>query len=290
MDLLYATCTNQPDAAGLSVAAYLRCDRSYAERLEFVRCWAAVEGCGDLPLASSKFRCSPKVGPDGALAQWLAWALVDDGWACAAAHANAAAMVAARFAVEVVAPYPHRSKLAAFLRSYAAVATLSTSGSAYLNAVVRCACPGYRTAISSSSLFYHASALIPERINTVMSPCVHRTIARQYEDMRWLTCTPQQFALVAALLADATGDGKLLLNGDLCLHAASDPPVLFIAHDFDAGCGDTVAVVMNEKMYCANGAAIDVVGAFIKATPESGIHAVLAGEASPPARLAAHFV
>lgn len=290
MDLLYATCTNQPNAATLSVAAYICCDHSYEDRLEYVRCWAAIEGSGDLPVVSSTFGCSPQITDSTTLPQWLSWALVDEGWACAAAHAHAAAMIAERFEMRGVEPYPHRAKLASFLRSYATVATLSTSGNAYLNAVIRCACPGYRTAISSSALFLHASAVIPEHINAVMSPCVHRSVRRQYADLKWGTCTSQQFALVAALLQDACGSGKLLVNGDLCTHNVSDSPALFIAHDFAAGCGETVALVMNNIMYCANGAAIDVIGAYLKATPESGIHAALAGEAAPPPRLAPHFV
>ena len=290
MDLLFAVCTNQPNAAALLIEAYLTSTNSYDERLEYVRCWSAIEGSGGLPKVSSCFQRSPKVGDHGPLTQWLVWAETDDGWACAAAHAHAAARVVDRFEFNTVKPYPYRQQLARFLRSYATVATLAKSGQRYLDGVVRLACPGYRTALSSTSTFLHASALIPDVINSVMSPCVHRTVRRQYEDVNWSACTPQQFMLAASILADATGAAPLHFNGDLCAYKRESGPTLFVAHDFDIGTGDTVAVVIDEVMYRANGSYLDVIGAFLEAMPDAGIHAALARTAPAPARLAAHLI
>ena len=285
---MFAVCTKQPNASALLVEAFLSDRFSYEERLEFVRCWAAINGKGNLPKPSSDSRRSPAMRDSTVLPQWLVWAKHDDGWACAAAHAYAAQTVAARFTFQPVDQYPYRQRLASFLRSYASVATLSKSGQRYLDSVVRLACPGYRTTMSSTSTFLHASALIPDTINSVMSPCVHRTVSRQYADVKWSTCTPQQFLLAASILADATGSVPIYFNSELCNY--KEGAALFVAHDFNLPAGDITAFIQAEKVYYASGTGLDVLGAFVQNTLSSGIHEALARTAPPPGRLAAHIV
>lgn len=199
-------------------------------------------------------------------------------------------MIRERFTITEIAPYPFRAGLSRFLRSYATTATLSRSGQQYLDGVVRLACPGFITAISSTDTFLHASSVIAETINTVMSPCIHRTVARQYEDVKWSACTREQFMLAAAILADATGESRFYINGDIlrCKHA--DGPALFISHDLDIPYGDTVGFIDGTRMYVASSSFIDVLGAFLEAMPSNGIHAALAKTAPPPPRLTSHFL
>lgn len=287
MDILYAVCTKQENAPDLLVKMYLSNRFSYEERLEYVRCWAAIEGKGSLPKPSSSFKRSPTLATGPPLQQWLVWAQTDTGWACAAAHAHAAKKTVARFTFAPVQLYPYRQSLARFLRSYASVATLEKSGQRYLDAVVRFACPGYRTALSSTSTFLHASALIPDTINSVMSPCVHRTVSRQYTDVKWSACTLQQFMLAVSILADAIGSAAVYVNGDVCTYTKG--PAIFIAHDYDINMGDMVGFIQDDTIYYADGSYLDVIGAFVQHSPECGLHAAFARTAPPPGRLASHI-
>lgn len=289
MDVLYAICTAQANASALCVEQSLCTSLGYEERLEFVRCWARQHThTQSSPEKLPKFRSPTLTTPDE-LTKWLGWALHSEHWARAAVHAKGALIVSEEYTIQRAPPYPHRLALSQFLSAYSKNATLARSGQSYLNGVVRLACPGYSTSISSTSAFLHASDIISDDINSIMSPCVHRTVARQYEDVKWSSATPSQFMLAAAILADATGSAPVYLNTDVLRRPNPDKPSMFVSHDFDISCGNTVAVVVGRQLYIAHHSYLDVIGEFIRIQTDNGIHAALAGTAPPPPRLAAYL-
>ena len=231
---------------------------------------------------------SPQLGNDGTLADWRSWARTDETWARVATHALGEERVSNAYASTTHAPhYPYRRSLARFLTSYSKVATLSTSGQSYLNGHIRLACPAYVTSLSGLNAFAHASEYIKDSVNSVMGGAVHRTVAAQYNDVKWSSATQSQFFLACAILDDAVSGVCLYINADVLKHTG-DTPALVVISGYST-IADTVAVAHKGVLYTARTSFIDVLGYWLTLQADNGVHTAFSGETPPPVRLATHI-
>lgn len=286
MDLLYAACIRPPGCSDVFIAGALDCSMPYDERLECVRFWAKT-AVSHRPVSSIANGYSPRLTDDGTMNDWLTWARSNEMWARAAAHAIGKARLHTAFPEFTLLPaYAHRSALARFLVSYSNVATLATSGQAYLNAHIRVSCPAYITALSGGNAFAHASEQLKDSINRVMGGVVHRTVAAQYRDVHWATATHSHLLLAIAILGDAVGNAPVYLNADLLSHTG-DTPAFAVLYDLDGV--DTVGVMHQGTFHAAHSSFIDTIGYWLTLQLDNGLHHAFSGEKPPPARLAAHI-
>jgi hypothetical protein len=120
-----------------------------------------------------------------------------------------------------------------------------------------------------------------------MGKAVHRTVAAQYNDVKWSSATQSQFMLACAILDDAISGVSSYINADVLTHSGTAPALVIISGY--SAIPDTVAVAHNGVLYTARTSFIDVLGYWLTLQVDNGIHNAFSGRAPPPVRLVAHI-